>query len=120
MFYKKTAWENMVLGYYSGSQIYIILYGDKSEERRYGEEVMFFEVERFHMYAVDFFYDMEDRTGKRWPVFMRPALLKTLSYINDPRYLEGCRTQLLLQMECKLNGRKANVQFVNTIAPKAF
>lgn len=101
--------KRRVIGYYSDMLVYANLYLDADADRRYGERVMLVSVKDIHKHAVYICDEVKNSIAKSHLAWIVPALFNPLLYINDPRYLEGDWTPWIAR---KVNGRKANMEFM--------
>lgn len=56
--------NEMVIRYYSGTLMYMDLYGDKNSNSSYGKGVTFVIMKEFQMYTVHINNDVQDSTGR--------------------------------------------------------
>lgn len=98
--------KRTVIGYYSGTQMYTMLYGDRDVEKRYGKGVMSMSVKETLTYNMHIFDDTKDSNPKSTHAWIEPDKFISLDQINDPQYLEEYRT---LRMVQEASGREANI-----------
>lgn len=104
----------MVIRYYSGTMLFVYLYGGKDLDRILGEGVMPVSISQLQCYAVRITNDVKDRIERIHHDWIVAIWFNPLHSINFPLNLEGYST---LQRLEDLKRRKPKVECLHKMFP---
>lgn len=85
--------KRMVIGYYSGTLMYMDLYGGNDWDGRYGEKMISVTVKKFHAYSLHTSTDAKDSDGKNRFACKGPPPVNSLHFISDTCCLEKAQSE---------------------------